>query len=94
MGNQYILEVLQSKDCPCFINRLLEASEGDITSLNLREVDDNQNNFEETKIINDTIDNLTICKNYYSNIYTNIGATFHQYLQKIPALSIEKMEED
>ena len=40
-GNQYILEVLQSRDCSCFINRLLEASEGDITSLNLREVDDN-----------------------------------------------------
>ena len=64
-------------------------------SLNLSGVDDSsQNNFEEMKIINDTIDNLAICNDYYSNIYTKIGATFHQYLQKIPAFLIEKMEED
>ena len=46
------------------------------------------------KIINDAVDNLPICMDYYSNIYTKIGATFHQYLQKIPAFLIEKMEEN
>ena len=46
------------------------------------------------KITNDTIYNLTICKYYYLNIYANIGATFHQYLQKTQALLIEKMEKD
>ena len=44
--------------------------------------------------MNYKIDNLTIYKDYYSNIYANIGATFHQYLQKISAFLIEKMEED
>ena len=69
-------------------------SKCDITSLNLSGVDgSSQNNFKEIKVINDTIENLTICKGYCSNIYVNIGATFHQYLQKIHAFLIEKMEE-
>ena len=70
-------------------------SEGDITFLYLSGVDDSsQNNFEEIKIINDTIDNSTICKDYYSNIFANIDATFHLYLQKITTFLIEKMEEN
>ena len=82
---------MQSRDWPYFIDRLLAVSEGDITSLNLSGVNDSsQNNFEEIKVINATINNLTICKDYYLNIYANIGATFHQYLQKITAFLIEK----
>ena len=89
------MDVLQSKDWPYFIDRLLAVSKGDITYLNLSGADDSsQNNFEEIKIINDTIDNLTICIDYYSNIYANIGATFHQYLEKFPAFFIEKKEVD
>ena len=89
-----MLEVLQGRDWPYFIDRLLAVSEGDVTFLNLSGVDDSsQSDFEEIKIINDTIDNLAICKNYYSNIYANIGATFHQYLQKTPP-KIEEMEDD
>ena len=80
LDDQYALEV---------IDRLLEVFEGDITYLNLSGVDDNsQNNFEEIKIINDAIDNLTICKDFCSNIYAKIVATFHQYLLKIPAFLI------
>ena len=64
--DQYTLEVLQSRDWPYFIDRLLGVSEGDITSLNLSGVNDSsQNNHEKIKIINDTIDNLTICNDYY-----------------------------
>ena len=48
----------------------------------------------EINIINDTTDNLTISRDFYSNIYANIDATFYQYLQKYPAFLIEKMEED
>lgn len=58
----------KSRDWPYFINRLLELSKGDITSLNLSGVDNKQNNFDDIKIINDAIDNLTICKGDYSNI--------------------------
>ena len=95
MDEKHTMDVLQSKDWPYFIDRLLAVSKGDIMYLNLSGADDSsQNNFEEIKIINDTIDNLTICMDCYSNIYANIGATFHQYLQKFPAFFIEKMEVD
>ena len=77
--DQYTLEVLQSRDRSYFIDRLLAVSKCEIKSQSLSGVDDSsQNNFKEIKIINDTIDNLTICKDYYSNIYVNIGATFHK----------------
>ena len=95
LDDQYTMELLQSKDWPYFIDRLLTVSEGEITFLNLSGVDNSsQNNFDEIKIINDRIDYSTICKDNYSNIYANIGATFYQYLQEISAFLIEKMEED
>ena len=66
LDDQYMLDVLHSRDWPYFIDRLLEVSKDDVTSLNLSGVNDSsQNNFKEMKIINDTIDDLTICKDYY-----------------------------
>ena len=50
----YVLEILQSREWPYFIDRLLPVLEGDITSLNLWGVEDSsQNNFKEIKIINE-----------------------------------------
>ena len=61
MSGKSALELLQSKDWPYFINRLLEVSEGDITLLNLSRISQNENDAKELKIINDTIENLEIC---------------------------------
>ena len=61
--NQYTPESLQSKDWSYFISHLLEVSDGDISSLNLSGISQNQNDIEEFKIINDTVENLEICKN-------------------------------
>ena len=52
-----------------FINRLLEVSTGDISSLNVNDID-------ELKIINYTVENLKICKNYYADIYANASICF------------------
>ena len=87
---QYALEVLQTRDRPYFINRLLELFKGDTTSLNLSIVDDLQNNFEKIKIVNDTIDNLTICQDYYSNIYANIGTTVSHNLLNLLQFLLKK----
>ena len=61
MSGKSALELLQSKDWPYFINRLLEVSEGDITLLNLSRISQDENDAKELKIINDTIENLEIC---------------------------------
>ena len=63
LDNQHTLENSQSKDWPYFINRLLEVSNDDIASLNLLGIGQSQNNIEQLKIINDTIENLKISKN-------------------------------
>ena len=89
-----MLEALQSKDWPYFIDRLLEVYQSNIKSLNLSGVNGSQNNIEEIKVTNDAVENLTICEDYYPIIYTNISDTFHHHLQKTPVKKIKKMEED
>ena len=71
--NQHALENLQRKDWSYFINHLLEVSNGDISSLILVGISQNQNNMEELKIINDTVENLEKCKNYYADVYANVS---------------------
>ena len=73
---------------------MLEVSEGDITLLNLSGISQNENDVEELKSINDTTDNLEICKNYYADIYANVGGSFQNYLKYGPYVLIEKMEDD
>ena len=46
---------------------MLEVSKGNISSLNINGVE------EDIKIINDTFDNLTVCKESYLYLYSNIG---------------------
>ena len=60
--DQHVLEILQSKDWPYFINQLLEVSNDDISSLNLSGISQNQNDIEELKIINDTIESRDLQK--------------------------------
>ena len=55
LDDQHALESLQSKDRSYFINRLLEVSSGDISLINLLHND-------ESKIINDTVENLKSAK--------------------------------
>ena len=73
---------------------MLEVSEGGITLLNLSRISQNKNDFEELKIINDTIENLEICKNYYADICANVGGSFQNYLRNSPDVLMEKMEDD
>ena len=91
---QHALETLQSKDWTYFINRSLEVSEGDITFLILSGTSQNKNVIEELKIINNTIENLEICKNCYADIYANVGGSFQNYLKRHPMFLFEKMEDD
>ena len=53
---------------------MLEVSKGSISSLSLLSIGQNQNNVEELKVIgDDTIENLEKCKNYYTDIYADVG---------------------
>ena len=74
--DKYALEVLQSKNWSYFIKKLLEVSQGNISSLNISEIEE-----EDIKIINDTSDNLTVFEESSSYFYSNIGCVFQRFLQ-------------
>ena len=57
--NKYVLEVLQSKNLSYFIEKMLEVSHSNISSLNMSSV------IENVKIMNNTFHNLTVCKDTY-----------------------------
>ena len=81
--NKYALETLQNK----LYKTVLEISNDDV---DLSSVTD-QN---EINIINETFENLTICKKYYNSIYNNIAGCFQEYLNKIPTSYVEEIEND
>ena len=62
--------------------------------MNLGGVGLNQNRFDEIKVFNNSINNLTICKELYANLYANVGSSFHDYLQHIPEQHLSKTEEN
>ena len=72
---------------------MLEVSSGDISSLNLSGISQNQNDIEELRIINDTVENLGICKNYYADIYANVSGCFLSYLRSADDVLIKKMQD-
>ena len=92
--NQYALETLHSKDWLYFINRLLEVSAGDITLLNLSGINQNENDGEELKTTNDTIENLEICQNFMLTFMQMLAVVFKITLKNAPDALIEKMEDD
>ena len=57
---QFDSQKLQSKRLPSFVERIIEISEGNISSL--EEIGRNKNDFNELRLFNDRVDNLNICK--------------------------------
>ena len=84
--DDYMLKALQNKNLAYFIKFLLEVSTNqvDISSFS---------NLNELSIINQTSENLKICKEYYNSIYHNIAGCFQEYLISLPDLFVEKMED-
>lgn len=49
-----------------------------------------QNELDEIKIFDDTINNLTICKEYWAKLYAYTGSNFHDYLHLITEYYLKK----
>ena len=67
---------------------MLKVSQGEISSLNISGVEG------DIKIINNSFDNLTVCKKSYSYFYLNIGFAFERFLQAIHKKHLENIEKD
>ena len=85
--DKYALQSLQNKNWPYFVKTVLEISNDDV---DLSSVTD-QN---EINIINETFENLNICKEYYNSVYNNIAGCVQEYLNKLPTLYAEEIEND
>ena len=48
----------------------------------------------EIQINNNTFENLEICKNFYSDTYENVGCVFQKYLQIVPDVLLQKIQDD
>ena len=85
--DDYTLKALQNKNLAYFIKFLLEVSTNqvDISFFS---------NLNELSIINQTSENLKICKEYYNSIYHKIAGCLQEYLIRLPDLFVEKMEDD
>ena len=75
--DKYAQEVLQSKNRSYFIEKMLEVSQGNISSLNISGAE------EGMKIIDDTFDNLTVFKESNSYFCSNVGCVFQKEHIKI-----------
>ena len=62
--------------------------------LNLINLSQNRNDANELEIINDTIENLKKYKNYFLDIYANVGCVFPNYLQNASDNLIQKLQDD
>ena len=71
-----------------FYQKMLEVSQSDISPLNISEVEG------DMKIMNDSFDNLTVCKKSYSYFYSNIGCAFQRFLQAIHEKHLENIQKD
>ena len=85
--DRYALKILQNKNWPYFVKTVLELSNDNV---DLSSVTD-QN---EINIINETFENLNICKEYCNSVYNNIAGCFEEYLNKIPTSYVEEVEND
>ena len=48
----------------------------------------------EIQINSDTFENPDICKNFYSDIYENVGCVFQKYLQNVPDVLLQKIQDN
>lgn len=83
--DNYALETLQSKNWSYFVKTILEISNDD---LEFSSVTDQY----EIDIIQETSENLDICKKYYNSIYDNVAGCFQEYQVKYQPCLLKKLK--
>ena len=83
------LEILQSKNWRYFIERILEVCQsnngGELTQLV---------SAKEIKIIENSVENLTICKSLYTNLYNQITSNLSDALRNLQPNELDEIDKD
>ena len=83
------LEILQNKNWQYFIERILEVCQsnngGELTQLI---------SAKEVKIIENSVENFTVCETLYTNFYYQIASNLSEAIQNLPSDESDKIDKD
>ena len=86
------ISILQSNDWQYFVEQLLHIADGNIRldDFNL----DVDQEFEKYTIIEKTLDNLTYCRQFYEEVFNDVGYFFHKMIKETPTEFLEPIKAD
>ena len=89
LNDETALEILQNKDWQYFIERILEVCQsnngGEFTKLV---------NANEVQIIENSVENLTICKSLYREFYNQVSENIAEALRNLPVNELDEIDRD
>ena len=90
--NEKAISILQSNTWEYFVDQLLHFANGDIS---LDDFDlDNDREFEKYNVIERTFDNLNYCKQFYQEVFDDIGYFFQKMIKETPNEFLEPLRAD
>ena len=89
LNDETALEILQNKNWQYFIERILEVCQpnngGGLSQLV---------NAKEVEIIENSVENLTICKQLYTNFYNQIASNLAEAIRNLPPNELDEIDRD
>ena len=87
--DNYVLEALQDRNWPYFIDRIIEYSQG---FLNLSDIDSEY--ITEINILRNTRDNFEIVKGVYNDLYDSVGVNLHELFKIMGYVNKQNIDTD
>ena len=92
VSNEKAISILQSNTCGYFVEQLLHFANGNI-SLDDFNLDDDRE-FERYNVIEKTSDNVNYCKQFYEEVFDDIGYFFQKMIKETPNEFLEPLKAD
>ena len=90
--NEKAISILQSNTWGYFVDQLLHFANGNIS---LDDFDlDNDREFEKYNVIERTSDNISYCKQFYQEVFDDIGYFFQKMIKETPNEFLEPLKTD
>ena len=90
--NEKAISILQSNTWEYFVEQLLQIANGNVQ---LDDFDlDNDREFERYTVIEKTLDNISYCKQFYGEVFNDIGYFFQKMIKETPNDFLEPLRAD
>ena len=90
--NEKAISILQSNTWEYFVEQLLQIANGNVQ---LDDFDlDNDREFERYTVIEKTLDNMNYCKQFYGEVFDDIGYFFQKMIKETPNQFLEPLRAD